>query len=1104
MVAASPVHPAPERLAAFLSGRLADEDSLQIEKHLTDCDSCRQVLEAVPDASLDVVLRSPIPAPGNRPEATAGLSTPDGSDPAVNPAPVSERASAGPVAAMQVKLPADLVDHCRYEILESLGTGGMGAVYKARHRMMDRLVALKVVGKQLTANPRAVERFRREVRAAAQLTHPNIVTSYDAEQAGDTHFLVMELVEGVSLDRLVDERGPLSVERAAEYIRQAARGLQHACTRGMVHRDIKPQNLMLTQDGQIKILDFGLARFVRETAETGEPDARNADATTADNMPAETLTQTGSMMGTPDFMAPEQAANPSAADIRADIYSLGCTFYALLAGCAPFHAETVASKLTAHRARAPEPLSTVRADVPPSLMAVLDRMMAKRPEERYQTPAEIVTALNTFLGSEAPTGVDDDSAEQKPALSGRSVLRRFAIQIRLHRAGCSITLAVFASVVIAGLTIWLVNRDPDEIAMGKADPPGGGMMGKGGPGGGGPPAGVDPNPIAAAVANVRGLDPEVRKKIEAATVFIRVKDKEKDPTFAAAGSGFLAFEPGIVLTNAHVVDMLEPGSDEPESITVVARSGTAEEKQLKGKVLCVDQRADLAVVKVDPTGLPPPLSVKSTSGLTATQAVYVCGFPRGKQLSNSVTIFQGQVASLSRDESGVLDRVVLASEMQRGNSGGPVVNDKGEVVGVNVAGYAGMSINMAVPGDYIHVIMNGRIGPIRTGQSFISQGHVGVPVTAELMNPLGRLDKIEIEVWSGDDTAGYVPPTSRGNPPPARPGDSQRQRFELQIGPKGNQVTGEFDLPDLRAGKACFWQPVLTYKEKDKPSVVLWSSGEKYQPDLPVNRRGSKLSYKKSTGHRTVTISVKENFSVLAYKAEASVVTVKFDGELVEQPGTPDDKGKSVMRINIQTMRPDVKLPEELKKEFKEIETMEKERQRVFNSVGHLDLRMLINERGDIDKGIASAKTAPQDIKPEVESMGDDILQWLQALSVPLPNRRMGYLDTWTAKQPWAVITPVADRHFKDVEMTYTYLGQRTRNDREEALVEMTGLIRKKEMGLRFGGKLEGRALVDLESGIVTLARATVSMNLDFPIGPGLKARGTMDVSIDRSLPKGP
>src|SRR5262249_14752155 len=161
-----------------------------------------------------------------------------------------------------------------------------------------------------------------------------------------------------------------------------------------------------------------------------------------------------------------------------------------------------------------------------------------------------------------------------------------------------------------------------------------------------------------------------------------VKAKEKD-LHGAQGSGFLAIEPGIVLTNAHVVDMLEPGSAEPESITVCIHSGQPDEKNLKGKVLAVDQRADLAVVKIDSEGLPPPLVVKSSTGLFATQPVYVCGFPLGKLVSRSVTIFQGQVASLSRDaKTGVLNQVVLASEIQHGNSGGPVVNDDGEVVGV--------------------------------------------------------------------------------------------------------------------------------------------------------------------------------------------------------------------------------------------------------------------------------------------------------------------------------------------------------------------------------------------------------------------------------------
>src|SRR5262249_24096424 len=156
-------------------------------------------------------------------------------------------------------------------------------------------------------------------------THPNIVTAYDAEQAGDTHLLVMELVEGVSLDRVIAEHGPLAVDKAIDYIRQAALGLQHAHERGMGHRDIKPQTQILSRDGQIKILDFGLARFVRESGMSESPDASHPANSTVDQAPAVTLTQTGTVMGTPDFMAPDQASNASAADIRADIYSLGCT-----------------------------------------------------------------------------------------------------------------------------------------------------------------------------------------------------------------------------------------------------------------------------------------------------------------------------------------------------------------------------------------------------------------------------------------------------------------------------------------------------------------------------------------------------------------------------------------------------------------------------------------------------------------------------------------------------------------------------------------------------------------------------------------------------------
>ena len=207
----------------------------------------------------------------------------------------------------------------------------MGAVYRAEHRLMDRPVALKVIRGDLLGNEAMVERFRREVKSAARLaSHPNIVAAYDAEQAGETHMLVMEFIEGTDLARLVDRRGPLPVGEACEYARQAALGLQHAFEDGMVHRDIKPQNLMRTTRGQVKILDFGLARFASEvTSQAG-------------------MTAEGMVLGSADYIAPEQIDDPHAADIRADLYSLGCTLYFLLSGRPPFPDGSLIQKLLAH------------------------------------------------------------------------------------------------------------------------------------------------------------------------------------------------------------------------------------------------------------------------------------------------------------------------------------------------------------------------------------------------------------------------------------------------------------------------------------------------------------------------------------------------------------------------------------------------------------------------------------------------------------------------------------------------------------------------------------------------------------------------------------
>jgi WD40 repeat protein/serine/threonine protein kinase len=377
------LHPSPEQLLAFVSGRLDEAESSAIASHLADCADCCTLLESQPADSLIAKLQA-----SARPDAPSGSEPANKEDQQSSPTATNALSSPG-----NIELPADLAAHPRYRVQEWLGTGGMGTVYRAEHLIMERAVALKVIRRQLIAKPAAIERFRHEVKMAARLVHPNIVTAYDADQAGETHFLVMELVAGTSLDRLVKEKGPLSVAEACDYVRQAALGLQYACERGMVHRDIKPPNLIRTADGLIKILDFGLAHLGRAGEGTGT-------LPSSETLVAGTLTLEGEVMGTPDYMAPEQARSPHTTDIRADIYSLGCTFYYLLTGQAPFHEGTALQKLQAHAALTPKSLTELRRDLPSKLVRVIERMMAKDPARRYQTPAEVARALVSFLRPE--------------------------------------------------------------------------------------------------------------------------------------------------------------------------------------------------------------------------------------------------------------------------------------------------------------------------------------------------------------------------------------------------------------------------------------------------------------------------------------------------------------------------------------------------------------------------------------------------------------------------------------------------------------------------------------------------------------------------------
>lgn len=326
-----------------------------------------------------------------------------------------------------------------FTILERIGSGGMGQVYRALHRRMKRVVAIKMLPAATMGDSVVVSRFLREVEAAARLRHPNIVAADDADEARGVHFLVMEYVDGQDLSTLVKRTGTLSIDDAVNYVLQAARGLEYAHDQGVVHRDIKPANLLVDKQGTVKILDLGLA-----SVRTGDAAARQAE-----------LTDPGTIMGTIDYMAPEQAASTKHADARADIYSLGCTFFYLLTRRPVYDGDSVAARLLAHREASIPSLFELRPGVPDEVEAVFRKMVAKRVGERYRSMREVIAALEK-------TRRRPDTYRDTPTLLEGARGRETASEGTARRRGLLPAVACLGMALIVAGVVWLRNTgEPD-------------------------------------------------------------------------------------------------------------------------------------------------------------------------------------------------------------------------------------------------------------------------------------------------------------------------------------------------------------------------------------------------------------------------------------------------------------------------------------------------------------------------------------------------------------------------------------------------------------------------------------------------------------------
>ncbi|MHB0956717.1 MAG: serine/threonine protein kinase [Pirellulaceae bacterium] len=462
----SPLCVPREKLAQFATGKVSMDQLDVISAHVDTCISCQAtVAELAEEPDSLVVALQTLPSQEQEPaeESICQLALEK---------LVEHRSLTGRPSVANAPMPPSIG---AYRVLEPIGAGGMGVVYKAQHPKLKRTVAIKLLPLQHWAGSAAVARFEREMEVIGSLDHPNIVRASDAGDAGGTHYLVMDFIDGVDLSRLVHRMGPLPMTDACEIIRQAALGLEHVHAAGLVHRDIKPSNIMLTHDGHVKILDLGLAMLGQQYRE-GENN----------------LTTIGQLMGTLDYMAPEQAADSRHIDSRADVYSLGATLFKLLTGQAPYGGPSHRSllKKVLALANAPVPsLRELRPEIPEELDWIVGKCLAKDPDLRYASVGEVSRALAPFAATQDLRSLMEKARERTnrdlvdvgpwplPALAAAADSPGPAAELKSQGAGRRVGWFAAALVATAGMALLALSAvviriatDRGELIVSSADP----------------------------------------------------------------------------------------------------------------------------------------------------------------------------------------------------------------------------------------------------------------------------------------------------------------------------------------------------------------------------------------------------------------------------------------------------------------------------------------------------------------------------------------------------------------------------------------------------------------------------------------------------------
>lgn len=461
-----------EQLQALITADLPEESADEIFAHLETCDDCRSTLDTQYQQNKKT----------QRPAQVTLDEEPIVKDPAFQRA-VVQIEQYGSEDTIHVN--HDAKNHLQrereqrnligeqldqYRIVAKLGEGGMGTVYKAVHIKLDKVVALKILPMDRHISEERITRFEREMLSVGRMNHPHIVGATDARELDGTHFLVMEHLEGIDLSLLVEKMGPLPIPDACEIIRQAAVGLQYAHQNDLIHRDIKPSNLMLTSDGQVKILDLGLALIRGDEPAEGQEDEPTEGE----------LTSAGQIMGTLGYMAPEQIDHSHDVDIRADLYSLGCTFFKLLTGEVPFEHLNSTSVSQRVKVQIKEPAPSVverRIEIPSKLAAIIDCLLAKNPDERFEDPEQLVQALKSFttrnnlrtLSQKFSPSDTNQNSEQSTPLNSISTVEIDTNSTQRSRLFWKIS-AIVVTLLLLAAVVPLLTKNKDMKKLTPIDP----------------------------------------------------------------------------------------------------------------------------------------------------------------------------------------------------------------------------------------------------------------------------------------------------------------------------------------------------------------------------------------------------------------------------------------------------------------------------------------------------------------------------------------------------------------------------------------------------------------------------------------------------------